>query len=423
MPVLDVLVLGKGPAGIAIAAELADRGLTVGVLGPSGPVYWPAQYGAWKDELHSLGMPELAEHTWPETVIGFGEEGRRTLPHAYVRVNKQRLREQLLHRCEAGRVRWVDGRAAAVEHTQSGSRVRCDDGRILETRIVVDASGHRPALVQRSSSPAPGFQTAFGLLIECHDSPFSPDQAVLMDWDDSWLSSADRESLATPTFLYAMDFGNGRVFVEETVLVSRPAVPFDALERRLHRRLNALGITPRRILETERCYIPMGGALPDPGQRTVGFGGAAAMVHPATGYLLTRVLGSAPALADTLARELTRDGATPTHASHAAWQTLWPRDRRQRRALFRFGMELLLRLDHRQTMAFFDAFFSLPPASRQRYLGDDLTAAELRGTMMHLFRSVPASLRVAMARTALAAPGMELAASLLRELPPQSTRL
>jgi lycopene beta-cyclase len=37
------------------------------------------------------------------------------------------------------------------------------------------------------------------------------------------------------------------------------------------------------VEEEEYCYIPMGGELPDLTQRVVGFGGAANMVHPATG--------------------------------------------------------------------------------------------------------------------------------------------
>jgi Lycopene cyclase protein len=37
------------------------------------------------------------------------------------------------------------------------------------------------------------------------------------------------------------------------------------------------------VEEEEYCYIPMGGELPDLAQRVVGFGGAANMVHPATG--------------------------------------------------------------------------------------------------------------------------------------------
>ena len=45
-----------------------------------------------------------------------------------------------------------------------------------------------------------------------------------------------------PSFLYAMPLGGGRVFLEETCLVAKPAVPFAALKRRLHRRLRAMGI-------------------------------------------------------------------------------------------------------------------------------------------------------------------------------------
>lgn len=37
------------------------------------------------------------------------------------------------------------------------------------------------------------------------------------------------------------------------------------------------------VEEEEYCYIPMGGELPDLTQRVIGFGGAANMVHPATG--------------------------------------------------------------------------------------------------------------------------------------------
>ena len=37
------------------------------------------------------------------------------------------------------------------------------------------------------------------------------------------------------------------------------------------------------VEEEEYCYIPMGGELPDLTQRIIGFGGAANMVHPATG--------------------------------------------------------------------------------------------------------------------------------------------
>lgn len=46
-----------------------------------------------------------------------------------------------------------------------------------------------------------------------------------------------------PSFLYAMPLGGNRVFLEETCLVGRPAMPFATLKRRLERRCRALGIT------------------------------------------------------------------------------------------------------------------------------------------------------------------------------------
>lgn len=46
-----------------------------------------------------------------------------------------------------------------------------------------------------------------------------------------------------PSFLYAMPTDGGRrVFLEETCLVAKPALPFAVLKRRLERRLKAMGI-------------------------------------------------------------------------------------------------------------------------------------------------------------------------------------
>jgi len=48
-----------------------------------------------------------------------------------------------------------------------------------------------------------------------------------------------------PSFLYAMPVSGRRVFLEETCLVAKPAVPFATLKRRLHRRLAAMGLKAR----------------------------------------------------------------------------------------------------------------------------------------------------------------------------------
>lgn len=48
----------------------------------------------------------------------------------------------------------------------------------------------------------------------------------------------------------------------------------------------------------------MGGELPKYPQRVLGIGGTAGMVHPATGYMVSRMLGVAPTLADSITEQL-----------------------------------------------------------------------------------------------------------------------
>ena len=62
-----VLVLGAGPAGLAITASLAERGTPVACRNPTLPPPWPNQYGLWRDELEHIAEerrdPELLRCT------------------------------------------------------------------------------------------------------------------------------------------------------------------------------------------------------------------------------------------------------------------------------------------------------------------------------------------------------------------------
>ncbi len=48
----------------------------------------------------------------------------------------------------------------------------------------------------------------------------------------------------------------------------------------------------------------MGGVLPTHPQRVLGIGGTAGMVHPSTGFMVSRMLGAAPQLADSIVEQL-----------------------------------------------------------------------------------------------------------------------
>lgn len=409
-----MLVVGNGPAGLLLATELAGRGLHLGIVAPGGeggPAgAWPANYGLWADELEAAGLAGFAEHRWSSATVRTRDTA--PLPRAYVRLDKRALREHLIGHLAANGTGWLDDQVLAVRHDARGSLVQTRSGRTVRATLVVDASGHRSALLHRSRRQRPGFQTAVGWTVEAGGVPLAPAQAVLMDWSDAHLAEPERAGHA-PSFLYALPLGGDRWFLEETLLVGRPAVPFALLEQRLRRRLDLLGVRLGRVLEREECWIPMGGSLPELGQRTVGFGGAAGMVHPATGYLIARVLTHAPLLAATIAALLGASGSSPASTAAAAWATLWPPEVQRRRALFSFGMELLLRLDGAQTRDFFHEFFRMPEPDWRGYLSDQLSATQLAGVMARFFAGAPNNLRALMMRTGLRS-GLPLGAAVLR---------
>ena len=126
----------------------------------------------------------------------------------------------------------------------------------------------------------------------------------------------------------------------------------------------------------------------------MGFGAAAAMVHPATGYLLPRVLADAPLLARTLAAHLDEG---PDAAAHAAWRALWPVRRLRTRALHRWGAEVVSRLRPDELRTFFAAFFALPDGVRDGWLADALAPGALAAAMTAVFAALPLRLKARVA--------------------------
>jgi lycopene cyclase-like protein len=196
-----------------------------------------------------------------------------------------------------------------------------------------------------------------------------------------------------------MHLGDDRYFVEETCLAHMPAVALPLLEARLRRRLAWRSIEVIATEHVERCFFPMNLPLPDLHQPIVGFGGAAAMVHPASGYQMGSVLQRAPLVARALAAAMTAPNATPETISRAGWQAVWPSDRLRRHQLYRFGLENLLAFDEGALHAFFITFFGLPPWMWRGYLSNTLTTAQLMRAMLFLFARAPHALRLQLMRS------------------------
>jgi lycopene beta-cyclase len=235
-------------------------------------------------------------------------------------------------------------------------------------------------------SPLPPSQGAYGILCEVESHPFEGDKMLFMDWRDDHTFDEPEMRAANarlPTFLYAMPMGPNRLFLEETSLVARPAVPFDELKERLYKRLHHYGVKVTGVIEEEFCLIPMGGVLPKNPQRVIGVGGTGGHVHPSTGYMVARTVGVAPVIADAIVEALhgpsdrATDRATPRRPrseeeayemAAEVWRASWPKERLWQREFFNFGMDVLLQLDIAQTRQFFKAFFNLSPFHWQGFL-------------------------------------------------------
>lgn len=123
----DVLVVGAGPAGLALAAALGERGLRVVGLAPDPRAPWPNTYGVWHDEVEPLGYAPFLSHIWRDTVVNLGRvdggQGDTGLGRTYARFDNAALQTHLLERCERSGVTWLGGVASGAEHHEMGSSV------------------------------------------------------------------------------------------------------------------------------------------------------------------------------------------------------------------------------------------------------------------------------------------------------------
>ena len=360
----SLLLLGAGPIGLTAAAEASAGTTLLRCVAPNIDAPWLPNYALWQADAERLELSKDLRISFATVDIVTASGSSRSIPLGYGFLNNATLQRRL-H--AASRGSWQQGRVEALTAAPIGAAATLDDGTTLHARVVLDARGSSPDH-QGAALPA---QTAFGVEIEL--PPGHPGLPMrFMDW--SFATPAGEP----PSFLYSVPTAPGRLFVEETVLSARPAFAIERLRVRLRARLGQLGLgeAPWIAGTEEHCYIPMGVQPPAAAGAVIPLGAAAGWVHPASGYLLGHGLG--------WARDAARVAATGATAEEV-WQAAWPADRRRMWALYRFGLEVLLRCDHAQTSAFFEEFFQLPQERVQAYLTASGSANELAATMWMLF--------------------------------------
>ena len=390
-------MIGGGPAALCIASELHQRGVWVEGIAPN-PVNapWPNTYGIWAKELELLGLEDLLEHRWSNTVSFYGAGGSdledQPTPHGldYGLFDRQKLQDYWLGHGQG--MTWHQDSVERIELLGDRTSVHCASGEQRLARVVIDASGHRsPHILRPDQGPVAG-QAAYGVVGRFSKPPVAPGRFVLMDFRCDHLTAEQRNE--PPTFLYAMDLGEGVFFVEETSLALAPAVPEAVLKQRLEQRLANADVAITEVMEEEHCLFPMNLPLPDFNQPLLAFGGAASMVHPASGYMLGALLRRGPGLADALAAALKQQPSLGSVAlARLGWQALWPWELVLRHRLFQFGLGRLMGFDEQLLRRHFTSFFQLPQEEWSGFLTNTLPLPRLMGVMLRLFAISPWDVR------------------------------
>lgn len=385
----DVIIAGGGPSAALLARACAGQGLEVMVVAPDLDASWTARYAVWCDEWEPLGLPGRYEGVWPRVTVRLDDDRAHVLGRRYATLDNAAVKGALLEALPQP-ARVVDT-VVSVVHGRERTHVRTAGGRELQGRLFVDATGGAAPWTLRHAGRPGAFQTALGWRLRGAAAQLpEPASMTLMDY------RSPQPGSTLPTFLYAMPMANGDAFVEETVLIHRPAIPHATLEALLRNRLSRMGISTDTPVAVERCTIAMDLPLPVMPQRTLAFGAAAGYVHPATGYMVGYAAAMAPRVARAIGEALSAGSRSLDDAAAGVWEAIWPREALRVRALFLLGATAVAGFDAAATRDFFDTFFALDRASWSAYLARSLSVAELAPIMWRIYRRSDGPIRRAL---------------------------
>ncbi|MET9327400.1 lycopene cyclase family protein [Tsukamurella sp. NPDC003166] len=340
----DLVVLGLGPAGRAVAHRAAAAGLTVRAFDPAPDARWRRTFGLWADELPGwLPGSVVAARSSPQVIA----RGRFDLRREYAVLDVDRLQDALP----------LDGVDVRAERTTR-------DGH--GAAFVIDARGPAP-----SGSPNVPRQTAAGVLV-----PLGAQEELWMDWR----VAPGVPDGAPASFLYAVRVSEDALLLEETCLAGAPALTVDALEARLRARLAARGVAAGEL--HERVDFPLLSSGPRRGAGWCGVGVRGTTLHPATGYSVASSL----AFADDAVAAV-RAGRNPVSTDAVLAH-------RMRAAALR----ALLGMSPDEQRDFFDVFFSLPDRHVRAFLSARTPATTNAAAMAAAFVAAPWGLRRRLAR-------------------------
>ena len=364
----DVIVAGLGPAGRAVAHRCSAAGLHVLAIDPHPHRRWIPTYAAWRDELPDWLRNDAIATSVSRPAVWTTHQ--HVLDREYVVLDTDALQDELS----------LGGASVVQDRVASASKhgVTLASGATVKAALVIDARG----AARDHSGPE---QTAFGVVVDraTATKALGGQGAWFMDWWTDNGAAADEP----PSFLYAVPLTEGRVLLEETCLVGRPALDLRRLHGRLKTRLGRRGILLDGTEPIERVRFPVLSGVPRAyGNNPLAFGSRGALMHPGTGYSVATSLR----LADDVALA----------ASSGRHPQLWGPQARAVHALRLAGLRTLLSLKPGQVRPFFASFFALPVDVQRAYLSERDDLKGMVRAMSLVFADLPMShRRVIMAAT------------------------
>ncbi|WP_068271253.1 lycopene cyclase family protein [Aldersonia kunmingensis] len=363
----DVAIVGLGPAGRALAHRCSRRGLHVVAIDPLPDRRWQATYAAWADELPAwlpagVIAAAVTPRAWTTT--------EHLIDRQYCVLDTAALADALT----------LTGAAVVADRAVelTADHVVLDSGETISAATVIDARG-------TGAPTSAAQQTAYGIVVDAAVAApaLGGADALFMDWRPDNGVTHDRP----PSFLYAVPLGSGRVLLEETCLVGRPALRLTELRTRLTARLAARGVDLTGDEPIERVRFAV--EAPTVPRGAVGFGSRGGLMHPCTGYSVAESLNSA----DTAAAAIAGGGDVG--------RALWPIRARTVANMRAAGLRTLLAAPPEQVVPFFAAFFDLPERLQRAYLSGRQDASGTSAAMLAMLLRAPAPVRATMVRSSI----------------------
>jgi digeranylgeranylglycerophospholipid reductase len=184
MEAYDVVIAGGGPAGLAMAAPLAEAGLAVLVCERNAEIGLPVRTsgGSWPDDLRALGLPDRLWH--PISRLSFeSQHSRCTIDWGGpvgCSLDVTATWRHLAELAAAAGATIENGTLARLERTGALTLRHDGESRHVRCRLAVDATGTN-ALLARQSRVHEGFRrVGVGYEQELSAPAFGQDEAVIL---------------------------------------------------------------------------------------------------------------------------------------------------------------------------------------------------------------------------------------------------